>query len=373
MGYWLHQRWKEDTGIDEGVTSRYDLPSKGILSSIKIRAWDERSATARSSTAALDRLNDQITKLEVIANGSEVIKSLTCNEALFSNLLDFKQVPWQQYSELTGDGNLVNAYLNFGRYPRDPSYGLDCSKYDLLELKITNAVSTTVGTGFTDGQLDYEIWIEKYMGGLPGRVGYFKTSEKKSKTSSGGSAGDEVVLPCLNPYRRVFIRSWLTSKTIGAGISEVEFEVNEGESTPFYGTPMKMCVDDISMRGLNPIWDGKIWVPTTISGAYYTECPFGYPRLGQGIGTTVDVPAVLYLWGRNAGRLNFNHPIAGEAIAYARMDGMGYQYCASVPFDIPDIEESYFPTADLSKVKLKWKETAETPVISVVLDELVKE
>lgn len=372
MGYWLHQLWKEDTGIDEGVTSRYELPSKGILSSIKCRIQAKRHGTARDATTAMSVLDDYITKLEVIANGSKVIKSLTCNEALFSNLLDFKQVPWQQYSELAGDYNIINVFLNFGRYLRDPLFGLDCSKYELLELKITNAVPTTAKVGFTDGSLDYQIWLEKYVGTLPGRVGYFKESEKKSYTSSGGSAWESVDLPCLNPYRRLTLRSWLTSKTIGAGISEVEFEVNEGEYTPHYGVPMKMCADDISMRGLNPIWDGKIYVPAT-SGHYYTECPFGYPRLGQGLGTTVDEPQDTWLWGRDAGRLNISHDGGKEAIAYARMDGMGYKYCMSVPFDIPDVEESYFPTADLSKVKLRWKETAQTPVISVVLDELVKE
>lgn len=372
MGYWLHQLWKEDTGIDESVTSRYELPSKGILSSIKLRIEDKRHATPRTAVDVRSVLDDNITKLEVIANGSKVIKSITCNEALFSNLLDFKQPPWQQYSELASDYNIINPYLNFGRYLRDPLFGLDCSKYDLLELKITNTVPITAKTGFTDGSLNYEVWLEKYVGTLPGRIGYFKTSEKKSYTSSGGSAWDEVVLPCLNPYRRLFIRSWLTTKSIGAGISEVVFEVNEGEYTPFYGVPMDMCVDDIVLRGLDPSWDGKLYMPTT-SGHYLTESPFGYPRLGQGLGTTVNEPQDTWLWGRTAGRLDLVHDGGVEAIAYTRMDGMGYKYCASIPFDIPDVESEYFPTADLSKVKLKWKETAQTPVISVVLDELVKE
>lgn len=372
MGYWLHQRWKEDTAIDEGVTDRYELPSKGILSSIHIHAKDERSTTVRDAVTLPKLLEDELTKLEIIANGSKVIKSLTCNEAMFSNLLDFKRPPYRQYTEDAGAINFLNVCLNLGRYPRDPAYGLDCSKYDLLELKITNAATVETKTGWTDAKLDYEIWLDKYVGSLPGRVGYFKTSEKKSYTSSGGSAWDEVPLPCLNPYRRILLRSFLTTKTPGEGISEVVFEINEGEYTPFFGVPLKMCTDDIKNRGLNSYVNGEIQNYASASAAL-TESKLAYPQSCV-FGVILEYGAQTWQFQKyDAGRLKYNNGAATLGETQFRLDGAGYEYSASIPFDLPDLEESYFSTADLSKVKLKWKETAQKPVISVVLDELVKE
>lgn len=372
MGYWLHQRWKEDTAIDEGTTVRYELPSKGILSSIHLRAQDRRDTTARTTTTAPRLLEDELTKLEIIANGSKVIKSLTCNEALFSNLLDIKRPPYRAYAEGADDINAVNVYLNLGRYPRDPAYGLDCSKYDLLELKITNDATVETSTGWQDTKLDYEIWLEKYVGTLPGRVGYFKTSQKKSYTSSGGSAWDEISLPCLNPYRRLLLRSFLTTKTPGEGISEVVFEVNEGEYTPFFGVPLKMCSDDIKNRGLDSFTNGTIGCYASAAHAL-TESKIAYPQCCL---FEPELAIAAIDWKYNcchAGKLDYSNAAAITGWAGFLVRGIGYEYSMSVPFDVPDVEESYFPTADLSKIKLKWKETSIEPVISVVLDELVKE
>ncbi|MBA7692765.1 hypothetical protein ES703_101333 [subsurface metagenome] len=150
------------------------------------------------------------------------------------------------------------------------------------------------------------------------------------------------------------------------------FEVNEGEYTPFFGVPLRMCSDDIKLRGLNSFTNGTIQLYASATNAL-TESKIAYPvdALLEPI-LSISAP-VLKFNCTHAGKLDYSETAAIGGQTFFRVDGSGYEYSMSVPFDIPDVEESYFPTADLSKIKLKWKETAQKPVISVVLDELVKE
>lgn len=371
MGYWLRDRIKTWTNVTSSDTQRLELPNTGILSAIQIRVAAERDDTARTASTACVHIADDMDKIEVVETGQKIIKSLDGHVCLAHNLYDFKQPMYFQYSEEAGDSNHDNYFLLFGRYVMDPEYGLDLSRHKDTRLEISHSFSTTDKVGFNTDTQDIEIYIWRYIGTGVMPKGYFKTSEKYHYTSSSSAGEVRKELPCLNPYRRILIRTFVTTKTPGACLTDVELVVNDGAYAPFFGVPMRMASADLA-RGIRPYWHGELYAPAT-QGTYYTESPLGYADRAGFVshkGTFTYKPLTLWSW--DGGRLAIWQEEAVAHLGIVTVEGTAYHHTICIPFDVPDVESSYFPTADLGKVELILNETTQQPDVRIVLDELVK-
>lgn len=143
--YFQSEYLREAATMTRNQTYRIDLPETGLLSTLVM----EVSADAVSGLGLGGgpwRLLDYLGLVEVIGNGAEVIKSLTAKQLFYLNFLHNKIPPphfWRNYATNTQFDYIV---VCFGRYLNDPDYGLDLSKWDNVELRVTNsATSSTHG------------------------------------------------------------------------------------------------------------------------------------------------------------------------------------------------------------------------------------
>lgn len=371
MGFWLRDKIKTFSNVTDTDVQRLELPNSGILSAIQIRVATDRHATDRSTDAVVQHICQDIDKLEVVETGQKIIKSLDGTMCLANNLYDFKRPSFHQFREGASNENIQHFFLLFGRYIMDKEYGLDLSRHKDVRLEIAHSFLTTAGIGWTTSVTDFEIYIWRWIGeGMTPR-GYFKTSEKYHYTGPDSSGEARKELPCLNPYRRIMIRNFITSKTIGGCLTELSLVVNDGAYKPFYGSPMRMAVADVLQHDLEVTFGGRIYLaPETQLG--YTESFISYPEYALSHQMTDDPVPGHAMVGWSGGRIQFKERVATNHLSQLFVKGVGHQYVSTIPFDIPDVEESYFPTVDLSKLEVILNHAGSSEDVRIVLDELVK-
>lgn len=123
------------TTTDTSGTETIDLPEKGYLSQLNLRAamlaqWVDESPL---------NVWQSITKVEVIVNGSQVVKSLDGRQ--------IRALAWYHGIDLpplgtyarggSGDKTFWTFPIMFGRFPGDNQYMLDLSRYSNPQLKLT--------------------------------------------------------------------------------------------------------------------------------------------------------------------------------------------------------------------------------------------
>jgi len=196
---WDYLREADD--MDRNSTYKLDLPENGYLSAIQFRITAAGVSGAFAETEKW-RISDFISKVEIIGNGSTVIKSITGNvlQALQAfdvgiNALDY----WHSYAAGTQRFNVI---LLFGRYLFDMEYGLDLGKWDSVEIRITNdATSTYYSEDFAVSTLCYY-----WRGDFRGFRGYMKTEEWRSWTTVANET-KYLELPTENKIRRIIIQA----------------------------------------------------------------------------------------------------------------------------------------------------------------------
>jgi hypothetical protein len=230
MGYWLWKYFKSLKAFDsDAQTEVFDLPKMGIISNLLV----EIQATAGSTNIDVF-MADAITKIEVIGNGSTVIQSLSGRQVQASAARDDHQLPPDK--EYSPSGTCWGYFdIRFGRYPGDPKYALDCSKWASLELKITYALAAgaTIGTtGFTTatGKIGITGLFSPDGAGL-NPVGYIKKEQKKIYTSSANGSAD-LELPTDFPFRRIMMETQTRLGSVYGGFTNITVNINNGARKP---------------------------------------------------------------------------------------------------------------------------------------------
>lgn len=372
MGFWLRDRIKSWSSVTSSDTQRLELPNSGIISAIELRVNNVRDATVRTATTVVQHLAEALTKIEIIETGQKIIKSLDGTVLLAHNLRDFKTPVYNQYREDAGQHNTQYFYLLFGRYIMDREYGLDLGRHKDVRLEIQHAFSETASIGWDDDSGDIEVYIWRWIGTDLAPRGYFKTSEKYHYTASGTAGEVRKELPCLNPYRRIMIRTFLTSKTIGACITELSLIANDGAYKPFYGLAgSKMSAHDQAVHGLVEFFGGRT-LGYTGSVSPLTESFISYPEEALCHPMNASNAHRMAITGWSGGRLIVTKEGTGNLLGQLIVRGKGYQYVSSIPFDIPDDESAYFETKELDKLEVVLNHGAHACDTRIVVDELIK-
>lgn len=199
--YWQREYLREADSMTRDAEYREDLPANGLLGSILLRM---NVAGVSGAFAAVEkwRIVDFLSKIEVIVDGSTVVKSLT-GECL-NGIQFFDQGVthpdyWHSYATGTKWCHLL---INFGRYLMDPEYGLDLSKYSSAEIKITNDMSSTyAGASISLSMLQYFLRDPPYATFL----GHFRTEEWR-KWTTVADATEYLEMPTQYPIRRIILQ-----------------------------------------------------------------------------------------------------------------------------------------------------------------------
>ena len=182
----LRKQEDKTTTVTSG-TETIDLPEIGYLSQVNLRA----AALGQWVDEAALPIYHIISKVELLVNGSQVVKSLTGRQ--------IRALAWYHGMDIpslgtygrggTGKKTFWNFPLLLGNRPYDPNCMLDLAQYSNPQLRITwNAADeSTDGVSWdvsSTPTFRYGVDCVLYRGTPPGVKGYVKSSEIDSWTTA---------------------------------------------------------------------------------------------------------------------------------------------------------------------------------------------
>jgi len=201
MMYWQYEYLRENDDFTRNSTYRVDLPENGYLSAIQFRISAPQVSGAFADTLKW-RISDFIDKIEIIGNGSVIIKSLTGNVLQALQFFDTGIASMDYWHSYATGTQRFNCILLFGRYLFDEDYGLDLSQWDNVEVRVTNsATSSYYGSDFSISLLCYY-----KRGDTGGFRGYLRTEEWRKWTTVAGEI-KYLEMPIENKIRRIVIQA----------------------------------------------------------------------------------------------------------------------------------------------------------------------
>ena len=139
--YFKEQRYEKTKALSLATTYTKQLPESGLLDNIDL-FFKIINASSVINGAPMN-IHHHITKIEVVGNNDKTLLSLTGEEAIAKAYRKMGALPQNLRTEI---GNVTQSQtipLFFGRRPFDGGYALDLSKWDKVELSITNDFSST--------------------------------------------------------------------------------------------------------------------------------------------------------------------------------------------------------------------------------------
>jgi len=149
--YYKEQRYEKAKASTLASTHTVELPDTGILDSLSL--YFRITNAADMSTYAPNNIHHHLSKIEVIGDTDKTLFSMSGECALAKAYRKIGALPPFKQSEYNGDSQDLLIPLFFGRKYKDGKYALDLSKWDKIELKVTNDFTTN---NITAGSLSME-------------------------------------------------------------------------------------------------------------------------------------------------------------------------------------------------------------------------
>jgi len=249
--YWQSEFLRNAAAWTRNSTYRLDLPQNGFLSSIILHGRGTPVVDARL-TDHLWRFLDGVSKIEVVLNGSTVCKSFTGQVGHFLQWKDGGPAIVDQHHNYGTSTLRWHSVINFGRHFKDTLYGLDLSRWDNVELRLTN--------DWTSSDFSAEHAIDVIPVYLRDTVanpfrGYFRTEEWNTYTTVA-SEKKYLELPTEHKIRRVVIQTTPTFSATGnanrtpySTLSDIEFFLRTGQLKVFDATLRELWFENLFMDG----------------------------------------------------------------------------------------------------------------------------
>jgi len=258
--YKQYEYLREAVTMTRNETYRLDLPKTGQLSGLLLKISANLTSGAVAAAAAW-RLQDYLTKVEIIKNGATVIKSYNFTDLLFLSWLRQGIVPphfWRTYGANT---QFEYGLLLFGRSLGDPDYGLTLNERDSYELRITNtATSTYWSTDLTISIL--QVFVRDAPGGFRG---YIRSEEWRNYTTAQNGT-EYFLLPTEYPICTLALQA-IPSNTAGMFDTnpqnlayDIDLSKKGGTLQMYKGGMDDLLVVNYMERGAEVITNGQAYV-----------------------------------------------------------------------------------------------------------------
>uniref|UniRef100_A0A6H2A1E0 Uncharacterized protein n=1 Tax=viral metagenome TaxID=1070528 RepID=A0A6H2A1E0_9ZZZZ len=367
MGYWLRKRLHTESAVDANTTYRYKLPTTGLYSAFSVRCQAQRYAN-RASTTTNQLLHDAISKVELLSEGTKVLKSLRARELKALNLFDFRRVGDWQHGENEDDYNIDTLYLLAGRGLQDKEYMFDMARLRDPELALTNALTETTAEYWKVDTLEYQIYGWRWMGDpVPSPKGYLRADERAYYTTSAADAEKIVEITTGKRIRRLLLMGHTVGTTTYGHIKKIELEVDEGAYSPvIIDSPVEFSWQNVLDYGLD-VKVVKCVYLKAVDEAEYCDLLMAYP---QGVMViphvaTADASARVWDFGNGLADIRCDVAYTHELVAH----GAGYLNSLVIGFDKEKDLSDMLNTREMGKLKMILTETAASKVVSVVVEE----
>lgn len=251
----LERRYLLNREVQAGddATRTVELARAGLLSAIMLRL-----ECTNGATSGTERLRDAIDRVEVIADGSDVLFSLEGTEIERWQYVWQKRRAAQVLTQRLSVVQELSLLVPFGRFIGDPALNLDLSKYQRVELSIQFS-PTISGTAFTTATftisaIEYS-WRPENM--PVGRRGFLRTRQIRSFTSA--VSGEEVVeLDRRYPLMGALVYAREAAIADGVDITIVEVRENDGRVIPYTARWLDAQMENHEMLDIDPTEEGVV-------------------------------------------------------------------------------------------------------------------
>lgn len=354
-----------------------DLPNKGLLSGIEMRVWGKNGDDADKPNVWL---HDRLKKIQVIVNGSQVVKQLDGRQLLAMML--YKRTP--HFSHDMKNMNAASAeevfYINLGRHYHDLEYMLDLGQVNDPEIRIEYAFDRVLAEGWADGVAMLEdpkpqISVIAHLLRDPDVVpkGYIKTSEIH-RVDNAASLGYNMTVSRGPTYSNLYLQSWYKNMGLGAILEHMEVNINSDDLIPIRVGPIELATEITRMYGLHSMAQQT----RLLGGTAYPfplEQSIFQPDLG---GLQASVPLGLDVWG-NYGKPGWKDIATGLVVDNTshncrfKLKGIWPFSVSAIPLFDPWDPYTWIDSSALGDFWVRIEETtgAKTGVMKLLADEVV--
>lgn len=354
-----------------------DLPNKGLLSGIEMRVWGVPTA---GETTPDVWLHDQLEKIELIVNGSQVVKSIDGRQLLAMML--YKKTPHysHRFANIGGSAGEEFFYINLGRHYHDLDYMLDLSKVNDPELRIHHNFNLATSANWGNGaamstEPQYNVICHLLREAPMAPKGYIKTSEIYRFNSSANHQ-ENMTIPRGPMYSNLYLQSWYKANGLTAILDKYELNINSDDVIPVRTGIQELLAEIVRLYGLfvtgqECYWYGSNLYPHPFEvGSFFGQIMARAAVANLGIGAQD-------LWGLN-----------NAAPVYDLTTGLGVvktpcvqiTYLGSLPFAVAAIpyfnpwdERTWVDSKELGDFWLRVEETgaAAAGTVKLLADEVV--
>lgn len=246
---------RTSAAMDREGTYRVSLPKNGYITSLMLVFASAPVNDARVNVDAW-RFVDFLSKVEVLANQATVIKSLYGPMAHVAQWLDGGPLIVNQDHNYGTSTLRSRLPIQFGRSYLDTEYGLDLSRWEDVELRITNTASSTYFSA--SPTVDVLINYIRDVGGSPFR-GYFRT-EEWNKYTTVASEKKYLELPTEYRIRRILMQvaplldaNHSASRTPYQTLNNIELFLKTGQLKVWDGGLRYLWYDNLFTDGRTPL------------------------------------------------------------------------------------------------------------------------
>ena len=359
--YWQNRYLKEGATFDAltGLQT-IDLPNKGILSGIELRVWGTCGAGGDKPDVWL---HDRLQKIELIVNGSKVVKSLTGRQLLADML--YKKTPILSHDTK----NMASASCEEFHYSggqlafKEQDYMLDLGKVTDPEFRITNDFTLHGQNGWTNGVAmgavpSFSVILHMLREPAAAPKGYIKTSELY-RFVGGVSKRENMTVPRGPVYSNLYVQSWYVAQGLGYLLDKLELNINSDDIIPFRVGATELGAEIARQYGLFHIIQQM-----SVKGGQAYPSPIEQGILHNvRIGLVDALASALDLWG-DASPISFRlasdgvTPMVGNVNVQADFMGIWPFSVSAIPYFDPLDERTWIKSAELGDLWVRFEGNA---------------
>jgi len=222
MAVWIPEYLtKNKTEVSNDQTLYIDLPKNEQVSFLQIEVSAQGTSTPRTTTTLID----EVSKYEVLADGSKVLFSLEPELAYYIDYITQGGVyPPMGFNYTPLARETHEFVIPFGRYLFDEEYLLDTGQYNSVQLQIPYTLDTAL---FTSGTFRHNVVMWRPLDRLTVR-GLIRSRTVKKETSGASVETLYHDLPMTYPLRYLACRFEDLDQNISTGCTAIKLNVDEG-------------------------------------------------------------------------------------------------------------------------------------------------
>lgn len=369
-GRWIQTVLSQDVavGADSGTITVDNISRSNFIGSMWLSFVDTNGATSNLTEC----IEETTTKIEVIGNGSVVIKSYDGTMCRKLAQMHSKKIPFRDRTSHTSLVQEALFPIEFGRFPDDEMCLLPAKLFSTLQLKFTWA-GTDAATEWDDPAANrkYTIMMREYVSNDdPYSKLILKDSEIESFTTVA-SGNKDIKIPLGNRIRKFLIYCYEAAVADGTDITNFELRLNGGASVPISGRwKEQQYINAYQYGGL----DSSEGFETYVGAAAATDIATRNSKLRAVLvnsGAETDDVVGIDATTRTTDTVSFDSEGAAAGFSSMYIDSPVLANCIILDFDLKGDLVGCLPTAGLQDLTLRLTNAAAGGTCKILAQEVL--